>query len=252
VIATFKIIGAAFTVIVCGCAFLVKKCPEGFQPMHWKPSAGQHPSAVINKNWQEMFRTPVFYVLIVLLTCGAVAGLMCIAMVAPLAQRMIGMSTAAATLAVSVLALFNVFGRISAGMISDKIGRSNTLSLACLLSTVGLYLLHISGTGDTELFYISISIVGLCFGAFMGVFPGFTADQFGPRNKGVNFGIMFSGFAIAGFIGPNIMASVFNATQRYNDAFSIGIVFSLLGLVLTGVYRLMNKKNQIHPYSFNK
>ncbi len=76
----------------------------------------------------------------------------------------------------------------------------------------------------------------------MGVFPGFTADQFGTKNNSVNFGIMFSGFAVAGYVGPTIMTSVFNSTNSYKGAFLIGIGFSLAGLVLTYIYRLTNKK----------
>ena len=242
VIASFKIIGAAFTLIVCISAFFIDKCPDDFKPHGWQPAKAAQATAVQNKNWREMLQTPTFYVLIALLTCGAVAGLMCIALASPLAQRMIGMSTAAATAAVSTLALFNVVGRISAGLISDKIGRINTLALACLLSITGLYLLYISGEGDIKTFYTGISIVGICFGAFMGVFPGFTADQFGAKNNSVNFGIMFSGFAVAGYVGPTIMTQIFNATNSYKGAFLIGIGFSIAGLALTYLYRITNKK----------
>lgn len=241
VISAFKIIGAAFTLIVCGCAFLVDKCPEHFIPAGWAPSEQQKTSLTSNKNWQQMLRTPVFYVLLTLLTCGAVAGLMCIALVAPLAQKMIGMSTAAATLAVSILALFNVLGRIFAGIISDKIGRINTLSLACVFSVLGSGIMYGAGIGDINRFYLSISIIGLCFGAFMGVFPGFTADQFGTKNNSVNFGIMFSGFAIAGYVGPMIMVTILNATGHYQPAFLVAIGFSIVGLVLSCVYRFINK-----------
>ncbi|WP_320151159.1 OFA family MFS transporter [uncultured Tolumonas sp.] len=242
VISSFKIIGMAFTLIVCISAFFIDKCPDGFKPHGWQPPAANRATSGVNKDWKEMLQTPSFYILITLLTCGAVAGLMCIALASPLAQKMIGMSTAAATAAVSTLALFNVLGRISAGIISDKIGRINTLALACLLSIVGLYLLYISGEGDIETFYFGISIIGASFGSFMGVFPGFTADQFGAKNNSVNFGIMFSGFAVAGYAGPTIMTLIFNATNSYKGAFLIGIGFSVAGLALTYVYRIANKK----------
>lgn len=242
VISSFKIIGMAFTLIVCVSAFFIDKCPDGFKPDGWQPPVANRATAGVNKDWKEMLQTPSFYILITLLTCGAVAGLMCIALASPLAQKMIGMSTAAATAAVSTLALFNVLGRISAGIISDKIGRINTLALACLLSIVGLYLLYISGEGDIETFYFGISIIGASFGSFMGVFPGFTADQFGAKNNSVNFGIMFSGFAVAGYAGPTIMTLIFNATNSYKGAFLIGIGFSVAGLALTYVYRIANKK----------
>ena len=243
VLSAFKIIGLAFTIIVCISAFFIEKCPEGFKPNGWEPPIQNNNSNVSNnKNWKEMLQTPTFYAMICLLMCGAVAGLMCISLASPLAKKMIGMSVASATAAVSTLALFNVLGRISAGLISDKIGRINTLALACLLSIIGLYFMYISGQGDVKTFYIGISIIGVCFGSFMGVFPGFTADQFGVKNNSVNFGIMFSGFAIAGYVGPTIMTNTLKATGSYKGAFLIGIAFSIGGLLLTFVYRAINKR----------
>lgn len=192
-----------------------------------------------------MLQTPIFYVMIILLTCGAFAALMFIPMASPLAINMIGMSTAAATAAVSTLALFNVIGRVLAGSISDKIGRINTIALACVLSVIGLVMLYTAKEGDSTLFYIAISIIGICFGSFMGVFPGFTADQFGPKNNSVNYGIMFIGFAIAGYCGPTMLNNIYAANNSYKNAFLIAIGFSLVGLVLTFIYKGVNKKLSI-------
>lgn len=241
--AAFKIIGAVFAVIICISALFMEKCPADFVPEGWIPPAAQGKgNNTVNKDWKEMLQTPIFYIMILLLTSGAFAALMFIPMASPLAKNMIGMSTAAATAAVSTLALFNVVGRVLAGSISDKIGRINTLALACVFSVIGLVMLYISKEGDIALFYIAISIMGICFGAFMGVFPGFTADQFGPKNNSVNFGIMFIGFAIAGYVGPTILNNIHAASNSYKNAFLIAIVFSVLGLVLTFVYKGFNKK----------
>ena len=57
---------------------------------------------------------------------------------------MIGMTAAAASTAVSVLALFNAGGRVAAGYVSDKIGRINTLTITCGISMIGLISLHLS------------------------------------------------------------------------------------------------------------
>lgn len=48
-------------------------------------------------------------------------------------------------------------------------------------------------------FYIAICIIGLCFGGFIGIYPGFTNERFGSRYAKVNYGIMFIGFAISGY-----------------------------------------------------
>ncbi|MFU2314555.1 L-lactate MFS transporter [Rahnella sp. PCH160] len=245
ILSAFKIIGLIFAVIVCASAFIIDKCPDGFAPQGWHPAQPHRAgSPSVNKNWRQMMTSPHFYIMLVMLTCGAVSGLMCISLAAPLAKNMIGMSAAAAALAVSVLALFNVLGRIIAGIISDKIGRINTLMLACILPIPGLGILYLAGIGDVALFYTGISIIGLCFGAFMGIFPGFTADQFGTQHNSVNFGIMFCGFAIAGYVGPTLMSSAFASAQSYKSAFPVGIGFSIAALVLTQVFRLMSRNSQ--------
>ncbi|WP_237476260.1 L-lactate MFS transporter [Vibrio eleionomae] len=237
VVASFKIIGAAFTIIVCGSAFFIDKCPEDFIPDGWTPNKAGKAAAANDKDWKQMLMTPTFYMMFCLLMCGAIAGLMCISLAAPLAQKMIGMSTVAATGAVSTLALFNVFGRIAAGSLSDKIGRVNTLAIGCFLTILGLYCLYLADVGDTVIFYLGISIIGICFGAFMGVFPGLTADQFGAKNNSVNFGILFAGFAVSGFTGSTIMHRVLETTHSYKGAFLIGIGFCLGGLVLSGLFK---------------
>ena len=151
------------------------------------------------------------------------------------------MSTMAASAAVSVLALFNAFGRIITGYISDKIGRINTLMSVCILSIIGLICLYFSGNGTVLTFYIGIAIVGLSFGSFMGVYPGFTADQFGVKYNSVNYGIMFIGFALAGYFGPQIMSSVYSSTGAYQNAFLIACALSVVGVILSLLYKKVDK-----------
>ncbi|MNN97265.1 hypothetical protein D3C81_2164040 [compost metagenome] len=75
----------------------------------------------------------------------------------------------------------------------------------------------------------------------MGVFPGFTADQFGAKNNSVNYGIMFIGFALAGYFGPSIMKNVYSTDGSYQRAFVIAAVFGISGFILTFVYKLAVK-----------
>ena len=79
----------------------------------------------------------------------------------------------------------------------------------------------------------------------MGVFPGFTVDQFGVRNNSVNYGIMFIGFAFAGYVGPMVLKNVYASDGSYQRAFIIAIVIAIIGLLLTFVYKYMNNK-EIH------
>lgn len=243
VTSAFKILGVAFTIIICVGAFFIVQCPQGFMPVGYEETVavGEQEQSR-DKNWKQMLADPIFYVMIVMMTCGAVFGMMTISQASPIAQNMIGMSVASATIVVSVLALFNAAGRVLAGYVSDLIGRINTLTIMLLLAVIGLGLLMISGKGDVATFYTGVSIVGLCFGAFMGVYPGFTADQFGAKNNSVNYGIMFIGFALAGYVGPTIMSKVYAADGAYKRAFIITMGLVAVGLVLSFVYRVLNNK----------
>lgn len=239
----FKVIGAIFLVIIVVCSFFMEQCPADFVPEGWTPPVRTAGNGVDNnKNWKAMMQTPEFYVMIILLTCGAFCGMMIIPFASAMAVNMVGLSAMMASTAVSILALFNALGRIVAGTLSDKIGRINTLCLACVLSILGMLSLYVSGSGNAALFFVGISVVGICFGSFMGVFPGFTADQFGPKNNSVNYGIMFIGFALAGYFAPTAMRNVYAADGSYQRAFLIAACLSIAGIVLTFVYRLITAK----------
>ena len=241
---TFKILGIAFGIIVCGASLFVKKCPENYQPDGWNPPQQTAGVAAVDKDWREMLKSPIFYVMIAILVCGAFCGLMCTSQAAPIAQNMIGMTGAAAATAVSVLALFNAAGRIAAGHISDRIGRIHTISLACIVAILGLMCLYFSGGQTYVKFYIGISLVGMAFGAFMGVFPGFTADRFGTKNNSVNYGIMFIGFAAAGYFGPAAMKKIYNTSGSYQQAFLVAAAIGAVGFVLTFLYRALAKNHK--------
>ena len=148
-----------------------------------------------------------------------------------------------ASTAVSVLALFNAAGRIVAGTLSDKFGRVTVLFGAFVLELAGLGLLLLVGTGDTLLFLLGVSVIGVCFGALMGVYPGFTADQFGIRHNSVNYGIMFIGFAIAGYFGPSTCGRLLASTGSYTAAFLVAAILAVVGILLAVGYKLLNKKN---------
>ncbi len=94
------------------------------------------------------------------------------------------------------------------------------------------------------LFYIGICLIGVCFGAFMGIYPGFTADNFGTKNSSVNYGIMFIGFSAAGLIGPQIMSNIYKATGAYQMAFIVAAVMAVVGLALSFLYRVVSKHSK--------
>ena len=237
---TFKAVGIAFIILSVSAVFFIESCPVGYLPAGFKPSNNMAKYNFKDIEWKEMIKTPVFYVMILLLFSGSFSGMMIISQASSVAQNMIGMTAAAASMAVAFLALFNATGRVAAGLFSDKFGRINTLFGALIIGIAGLFCLYNSSQSAAALFYIGIAATGLCFGSFMGVFPGFTADRFGARNNGVNYGIMFVGFSLAGYFGPQAMRGIYASSGSYLNAFLIAAVFAVAGVVLTIIYRLLN------------
>ena len=237
VMGAFRILGIAYVIIICVGSFLIIRCPEGYAPKGWIHAAVDTGDETVNLTWKQMLCSPIFYSMLLMLLCGAFFGLMTISQASPIAQNMIGMTATTASLVVAVLALFNAGGRLLCGILADHFGNLRTLVAALLLAIVGLVLLFSCRMGSNIRFIIGICIVGICFGSFMGIFPGFTASQFGSKNNSVNYGIMFIGFALAGYFGPQIMRNTFASTGAYANAFLIACAFSVVGVVFTFIYR---------------
>lgn len=238
VTAAFKLLGSAMLALIIVSSFFIESCPNGFCPEGYTPT--ERSSADDGKDWRAMIKDPVFYIMIIMLLCGAFSGMMIISQASPLAQRVIGVSPTVAASIVSVIALCNTAGRIIAGYLSDRLGAVKTIRLVFIGSLIGLSLLYFSLLGAWVLFYIGVGIVGLMFGAIMGIYPGFTATQFGRKHSSVNYGIMFIGFALAGVFGPTIMSALYTSTGTDHFALIAAIALEALGLALTFVYNKLS------------
>lgn len=237
--AVFKMIGVVMMIIICASAFVIQSCPADFKVEGFtaaKKAQGK------DYSYQEMLTQPIFYLMLLTLTCGAFAGMMIISQASPIAQKMMGFTPAAAAGVVSILALFNMTGRLVAGSLSDRIGAGGTLRITFVCSLIASVLLYFCNESTVVLFYVGLAVIGFSFGAIMGIYPGFTAQQFGRKNNSVNYGIMFIGFALAGLLGPMIMNTLVQMTGRYQPAFLVSVALAALGEVLINIFMAKSKK----------
>jgi len=243
VLSAFKILGVGYLVVIVGCASFVVKPPADYRPKGWQPPAvtAMNPG-VVEKNWRDMLTDPMFYVLWVTYTAGAVSGLMLIGHASPIGQEVIKLTAAMAAMAVSVLALANTGGRIFWGWVADKIGRYQALT--ALYAAVAAMMFFLPNVSQFVPFVIVISTVGLCYGGLLGIFPIITADLFGMKNLGMNYGIMFSAVSAAAVIGPRLAALVKEASGGYNQAFLISAVLSACGMVLILFVKYQSEKRR--------
>src|SRR6185503_3806074 len=88
---------------------------------------------------------------------------------------------------------------------------------------------------EVLLFYILVAVVYWCYGTQLSVFASATADLYGTRNLGLNYGVLFTAWGAAGVFGPMIGGRVFDAYGDYRYAFyaaSALAVIAFLSLIL--------------------
>lgn len=231
---TFKIIGTAALITICGSALLLRKAPR--QEEYLNEDFGNE------KDWKEMLRAGDFYLLLVMLTIGASAGLMIISQASSMTQELVQATAGQAALAVSIISLSNAGGRVLWGIAADRIGNYRILPVLFFLLAISMLNLFLAGGKEPIVFFSAVILIGFCFGGFMAVFPSLTAEKFGLRNNGTNYGIVFCGFAIGGFLGPRL-AAVFQVTEMglYTGAFLTAGILCLSGLILA----IMMKKRHL-------
>jgi MFS transporter, OFA family, oxalate/formate antiporter len=197
---TFGWLGGIFIVVCVGMSFLIRNPPAGWKPAGWTPKASRH--GVVHQDIPPMgmLRTPQFYLVTITLALACMAGLMMIGFAAPIAIAK-GLTPAVAALGVMIISIFNSAGRLFWGWVSDHWGRKLTV-LLLLAVTAGIILLVNWASGYMIL--ALIAVVGFSYGGFLGTFPAITADFWGPKNMGVNYGIILLGFGIGAIVSSYI------------------------------------------------
>lgn len=227
---TFIAYGISYLVLVVIGALWMKFPPEGWKPKGWIPpvNTSSKPAAgTVDFTSSEMLRTPQFYLILLTFAFGASAGLMSIGLMKlwPMqALQAKGISaeeaSAAATLAMAVFfALFNGLGRIVWGMISDRIGRKLSIIIMSLTQGIFVFLFQYMA-GNFYTLYLFAMLIGFNFGGNFALFPTITADTFGTKYVGQNYGWVFLAYAIGGIFGP-IMGGKLGDLGNFPLAFTI-------------------------------
>ena len=144
----------------------------------------------------------------------------------PTLERSVLAGYGAALIAAS--SLFNGFGRIFWGAVSERLGRINTFRflLASQLVVFGILMTE----HDPWIFAILICYVLSCFGGGFAVMPSLVIDVYGQKRMSRVFGVILTAWAAAGILGPLMVASL---KDNYPDR-AIVYMF-LLGIHVLGV-----------------
>ncbi len=241
---SFVILGVVFAIVVIIAGQLLAWPPAGYVPPPPPTSklvASPSKAALTTVDWpaSEMVKTWQYYALVLLFIGTTQSGLLIIAFAAPLAAPLLG---AAAWTLVSFGGAINALGRVGTGVYSDKIGRANAFTVNCLISAICLFLMPtIIAAKSVFLLFLAVGIAYWQYGGGLALMPSYTADFFGAKNLGFNYGLVFIGWGL-GFFMARLGGTIRDITGDLNYAFYL----SGLVLIIVVVLARISKRPQAH------
>lgn len=163
---------------------------------------------------------------------GTMPALVAFAHAAPLATAR-GLDSAGAGMAVSALAGGNLAGRLVGGWLSDWCGRLAALA-GSLVLTAGALLCLVPGVGAAVALG-GFGGLGLAYGALSALVPAATADLVGPVSFPAAYARVFTGWGLAGLIGPVLGSWLLRAATDTPSLLGLAV----LPLVPAGIALLM-------------
>lgn len=239
---TFLILSVVFFICVIGAAQVYKVPPAGWRPEGWTPPSTMGASTKEDFTPSEMLKTWQFWALWIMYFLGTSVGITAIGQAAPLVKEAAKNAAMSGATALGIMSAFNGVGRLAWGSLSDKLGRNMTTVamyatyiVACLL-----FLNPGAKTGSFGMLLVGLCFVGFSYGGYLALMPSFTADYYGAKNVGANYGIMFTAWGICGFVVPAYFAKIMTAAKDsgnlvagYNKVYFTLAMFALAGAILT-------------------
>ena len=244
---TFIYLGIGVAIISFIVAQFVQNPPSGFVPAEPKDLAkAAVTEAPLDFDFKQMFKTRVFYLMFGTFALVASIGLMMIGNIAHITNTQLlpdGAATpffgmAIGAFLISFVAVVNTAGRIAGGKLSDIIGRTETLLIAIVIQMITM-LLFIFFT-SAWLLVLGFALIGACFGVFLTMFPALTGDQFGLKNYGFNYGIMYMAYGVAGLLAPNIadiLSYQGNGVYNFELTYYVCAAMMIVAIALTLLLR---------------
>jgi len=228
--------GAVFALVGLVAALGLKSAPATGDPPD--EAAGVSPPGLTaaGSSTGAMLRTPIFWLMFVMMTLMSTSGLMVTSQMAVFAgdfgiTKAAVWGLAALPLALTVDRFTNGLTRPFFGWVSDRIGRENTMCLAFGLEGVAMALWLATRT-DPVLFVLLSGVVFFGWGEIFSLFPSTLTDTFGTRNATRNYGCLYMAQGIGAIFGGPMASLLHDATGTWTSVFGVAITADLLTAAL--------------------
>jgi oxalate/formate antiporter len=196
-----------------------------------------------------MLRSPIFWVLFVMMSMMSSSGLMVITQMAAFAKdfgvaNAIVLGTAALPLALTIDRFTNGLTRPFFGWLSDRIGREQTMFLAFGLEALAM-LVWLGIREHALLFVLLSGVVFFGWGEIFSLFPSTLTDTFGELHATTNYGFLYMAQGVGSVVGAPLAAWLHEATGNWIVVFVVMILMDFLAAILaiTVLKPLREKRN---------
>ncbi|MER5028909.1 L-lactate MFS transporter [Pantoea anthophila] len=225
---TFMIWGVlAMSMIILG-ALLMRDAP-----LQENSSIQQGQQQARDYTLAQSVRMPQYWMLALMFLTACMSGLYVIGVAKDIGEGLVHLTTQTAASAVTVIAIANLSGRLVLGVLSDRMMRIRVISLAQIVSLIGMSVLLFTRMNEST-FFLSLACVAFSFGGTITVFPSLVSDFFGLNNLTKNYGLLYLGFGIGSVLG-SLVASLFGG---FTVTFSLIMTLLVISLFLSLTIRL--------------
>lgn len=216
-------------------------------PKNWMSDYVSETKSVAGVAPKQMLKTPVFWLMFVMMAMMSTSGLMVISQMASFAKDF-GVTTAtvfgmaALPLALTIDRFTNGLTRPFFGWVSDRIGRENTMTVAFGLEGIAMIVWLL--TRDSALLFVLMSgVVFFGWGEIFSLFPSTLTDTFGTKHSTTNYGFLYMAQGVGSVLGGPLAALLHENTGSWIPVFNVVIAMDLITAVLAFfVLRPMRRK----------
>jgi MFS transporter, OFA family, oxalate/formate antiporter len=187
---------------------------------------------------KAMLKTPIFWLMFVMMTMMSTGGLMVISQFANFARdfgvaEVTVWGAAALPWALTIDRVTNGLTRPFFGWVSDRIGRENTMGIAFILEAASIALL-VAYRDNALAFVVLSAVVFFGWGEIFSLFPSTLTDTYGPQNATTNYGFLYMAQGVGSVLGGPAAAWMHDATGSWLPVFGLIIAMD----VITGLLAL--------------